>query len=196
MAGGTSRAGATTLLFFDDHPLNRRDNVARQVGRPALIPESAYRDPLANTAWGYPTVFRDPTSGVWRLLYTGIVAGDRHLPLVAESDDGLRWCPRDTTAELDLPDRHLPNQVALPLAAFGEWSQPFIDERAPADERLKGLVVSWHEPVGPRTSLWVSGDGLRWTPKDGVRWQAAAPDSAGVGLLEPAARALHAQLAP
>jgi len=106
-----------TILFFDDWFLNRRDNVVRKIARPELIKESIYQDPYVNTHWGYPTVFRDEMSGKWRMLYEGWNLGEAHSPLLAESDDGLRWAPRDTTKDIDLPDRKFPHQV-LPLDHF------------------------------------------------------------------------------
>ena len=87
----------TTMLFLDDQPLDRMDNVARRVGRPQLIPESVYIDPDVNTHFGYPTVFQDEASGKWRMLYQGRNPGEPNPKLMAESDDGLRWAPRDPT---------------------------------------------------------------------------------------------------
>jgi len=64
----------TTMLFFDDQPLDRMDNVVRKIGKPELVEESVYRDPHVCTHFGYPTVFRDEQSGRWRLLYQGRIA--------------------------------------------------------------------------------------------------------------------------
>lgn len=166
------------LLFFDDQPLERRDNVERRLGRPRLIPESVYRDPSVDTSWAYPTVFCAPEGGRWRMLYMGYAlqgTAGRHLPLVAESDDGLHWRPRDTTADVVLEERRLPHQVGIALSDYGEWSQPFLDERADPAERLKGLVMRGHGSSG-ETSLWVSAEGLRWKRKEDVRWQEGGPD--------------------
>ena len=166
----------TTLLFFDDHRLSRRDNVARRVGRPRRIPESVYRDPHANTAWGYPSVFFDPGSGKWRMCYLGWTReANVRVPLLAESDDGLHWQPRDTTRDIDLPDRKTPNQL-LPLDEFGEWPACYIDERAEPQERIKGLVVFHPSRNFVKTRLWTSPDGLHWTLKEGVQWQEQGPD--------------------
>jgi hypothetical protein len=184
----------TTLLFLDDQPLSRRDNVVRKVGNPQPIPESVYRDPYANTTWGYPSVFRDASNGKWRMVYQGKILRDPQLdwrktpwpegkvcPLLAESDDGLTWAPRDTTQDIDLPDRLVPHQL-LPLEHFGECPACYIDPRAEPAERIKGLVV-YHgaSQHSMDTRLWVSPDGLRWTLKEGVEWQKLGPDP-GVGV--------------
>ena len=55
----------TTLLFFDDWNLERRENLSRHVGRPELVPEGTFEDPDHWVSSGYPTVFRHE-SGTWR----------------------------------------------------------------------------------------------------------------------------------
>lgn len=171
----TNEEGQTTILFFDDQRLNLRDRVTRHVGRPERIPESIYRDPKGHVGWGYPGVFRDEASGKWRLTYLVWAHGRKRTAALAESDDGLHWTPRDTTQEIDLPDRILPNQV-LPLDRFGEWPATFVDHRAPAAERLKGLVVYHTSRNHCRTRLWISPDGIHWNLKKGVEWQKVGPD--------------------
>jgi hypothetical protein len=165
------------MLFFDDQRLNRLDNVERHLGKPEMIPESIYRDPHTVTAWGYPSVFHDATSGKWRMLYLGWTAvGHGHrFPLLAESDDGLHWTPRDTTEEIQLPDRKFPHQV-LPLEGFSEWPSCYIDERAPKAERIKGLVLMHPSKYQIDTRLWVSPDGIHWTLKEGIEWQKPGAD--------------------
>jgi hypothetical protein len=167
--------GQTTILFFDDQRLNLRDRVTRHVGRPERIAESIYRDPQAHVGWGYPGVFRDEASGKWRMTYLAWAYGRQRTAALAESEDGLHWSPRDTTREIDLPDRILPNQV-LPLDRFGEWPASFLDDRAPATERLKGLVVYHTSKNHCRTRLWVSPDGIHWKLKEGIEWQKVGPD--------------------
>ncbi len=166
---------ATTLLFFDDQRLNLCDRVTRHVGRPQRIAESIYQDPRAHVGWGYPGVFFDEASGKWRMTYLAWAYGGKRTAALAESDDGLRWRPRDTTTEIELPERALPNQV-LPLDRFGEWPACFVDHRAPAAERIKGLVVYHTSRNHLATRLWVSPDGIRWTLKEGVQWQKVGPD--------------------
>lgn len=164
-----------TLLFFDDQRLSLRDNVERHLGKPELMPESIYRDPHTVTAWGYPSVFYDEPSGKWRMLYLGWVGVGKRFPLLAESDDGLHWSLRDTTKEIQLPDRAFPHQI-LPLTEFSEWPASYIDERAPAEERIKGLVVFHPTKHHIATRLWVSPDGIKWKLKEGIEWQKPGAD--------------------
>lgn len=145
----------TTLLFFDDHHLAARENVIRGIGRPVLIPESVWHDePRLNPGWGYPSVWFDAEKGLWRLFYqANVVQGVRGRPfckLVAHSEDGLRWKPTDTTKAAAVPRRRFAHQVA---DGVNEWSGLYVDENAPAEERLRRLAVR---------EVWASGDGLRW----------------------------------
>ena len=57
------------LLFFDDQYLDRRDNLDRRLGQPVPVPEGTWRDPDLDPSWGYPSVFADRESGLWRCLY-------------------------------------------------------------------------------------------------------------------------------
>jgi len=145
----------STLLFFDDHFLSVRENVIRRIGRPELIPESVWHDhPRLNPAWGYPSVFFHEPDGVWRLLYqANVVDGIRGRPfckLVAESEDGLHWHPRDTRGAAKVPRRRFAHQVA---DGIHEWSGLCVDETAPPKERYRRLATQ---------ALWASPDGICW----------------------------------
>ena len=169
-----------TILFLDDQRLNRFENVRRRSGRPQPIEGSVYRDPHTNPLWGYPTVFQDEATGEWRMLYQGRICDGRIAAVLATSHDGLSWEPRDTTRDLDLPDRIVPHQI-LPLESFGELACCFVDAYAEPGERIKGLVTYPAADHIWRTRLWVSPDGLHWTLKEGVEWQESGPDP-GVGV--------------
>ncbi|MFZ4696146.1 MAG: hypothetical protein ACOYMV_13570, partial [Verrucomicrobiia bacterium] len=145
-----------TLLFFDDRALAIRENAVRRVGRPALIPESIWHDdPSLSPTWGYPGVFFHEADGLWRMAYQanivrGATAYMDFCKLVAESEDGFRWRPRDTTRLFEVPNRRFPHQVA---DGETEWCGLYLDKRAPADERVKR--------IGTR-KVYASPDGLRW----------------------------------
>jgi hypothetical protein len=158
----------TTILFFDDQPLDRMDNVARRVGRPELIPGSVYIDPDVNTHFGFPTVFQDEASGKWRVIHDGRNEGEPNPWLMAESDDGIHWSPRDTTADIDLPDRKHRHQI-LPILRDGRPNS-FVDHRAEPAERIKSLVGR-ADPY-----MLVSPDGLHWTRKESAWHNIAPPD--------------------
>ncbi|MBO9604469.1 MAG: hypothetical protein J7639_00885 [Paenibacillaceae bacterium] len=164
-----------TLLFLDDHHLNLSRNVERRIGRPQRLDDYTYRDPLNEIAWGYPTVFRDEASGKWRMTYQHCSTTFPRIPLLAESDDGLRWHPRDTTQEAEIAGRLRVNQL-LPVDAFSEWSTTVVDPYAPPEERYKGLVVEHTSRHFLKSHLWVSPDGVRWTERPGTEWQRIAGD--------------------
>ncbi len=173
-----------TILFFNDWNLNRRDNLVRHVGRPKLVQEATFVDPHIDTSFGYPTVYRDRS--VWRILYQGAVHhgyyyekyGPGHFPLVAESDDGIRWKVPDLPPADELPERRFPNHLGIPVEKFGEWCH-YVDERAddPA-ERVKAFIVYNSDPSksSSATALWTSPDGVSWRQKNGVVWSSGAPD--------------------
>ena len=170
-----SRSSPTTLLFWDDYYLNRRENLKRRVGQPELVPEATFEEPNFWISSGYPTVFRHE-SGVWRMLYNGKssfpdeqgqYSHDR-FPLLAESDDGIRWRTPDLTRRVPLPDRRFPHQV-MPVDEFGQWDCYFDERAEDPNERVKGLVML---SAGERTGLWTSPDGLSWKRVAGVQWRA------------------------
>ena len=166
-----------TILFFDDQRLNLRDNVVRKLGRPELIEEAIYKDPHGHASNGYPQVFRDERSGRWRMVYQIITSlGGHEVAVVAESDDGLRWKPLDTTGEVKFAERVVPHQVHE-LEGLAEWIV-FVDPFAEPAERLKGLRAKFQHGIAKpgKTMLLVSPDGVRWRLKEGIEWQNPAPD--------------------
>ena len=156
-----------TLLFFDDWNLQRRVNLERRIGSPTLVPEGTMEDPHADTAWGFPSVLRDPETNRWRCYYQGKVpqAVKRPVPLMAESDDGVHWELPDLSGRLDIRDRLCPNQL---FDSDDEWCCVFEDQRAAtAEERYKALS-------GP--VVLVSSDGVRWHRRESMRWSALRVD--------------------
>ena len=162
----------TTLLFFDDNALGVRENVIRVVGKPELIPESVWRgDNRLNPHWGYPGVFFDEKDGLWRLLYQARIVdraaasrwGVSWVKLVAESEDGLRWRPRDTRRDVKIPGRRFAHQAA---GGDDEWCGIYLDGHAPAEERVKKMGGRY---------VWASPDGVRW--KQLSNWRTDTSDA-------------------
>ncbi len=174
-----------TLLFFDDWYLHRRDNLSRHIGRPTLVPEGTLEDPFVDPAWGYPTVFRDPESGRWRCLYQGQAGNGRFVPVVAESDDGIRWRLPDLSELAPLADRVCPHQL-FGLERFGEWSGPYLDSQAAgSDAWLKGLVVQRTPEGGLASRLVTSPDGLHWRHVEGPAWHPLGADPIAAAFWNP-----------
>ena len=164
--------GRTTLLFFDDEALFIRTNVVRRLGMPER--RSAYHETLGNCTWGYPGVFRCE-DGKWRMIYqAGINKTQRGggVYLLAESDDGLAWRPRNTEKELTIPGRVAPHQI-LPEEDDGLLSSVYDDPWPVSPrERYKLLTVQVRHHT---TALWTSPDLLHWS-RAGSGWQKEAPD--------------------
>jgi len=181
-AESTTEGNMKTLLFFDDEALNQRQNIVRRIGRAERIEESVFADPSGgNAAWGYPFVWRDTTSGKWRMIYQAGHYKNTYrdcgggVVMLAESADGLRWQAVDTTAAVKLPDRVTINQVLPMTKGVGLLSGGYEDTRAEPDRRLKLMrVVCGAAPNG--SELWTSADGLSWRLEEGVHWQTQAPD--------------------
>ena len=186
----------STILFFDDWYLQRRENLIRRIGRPNLISEGIFVDPDLDASWGYPTVFQDTASGQWRCLYEGQIHRESskpgrkvaHVAVAIESSDGVRWEIPDLKDKVMIPDRIRPHQV-LPLESFGEWGPCFYDSHTNnAQERLKAFVVSYDHDKGvfpsldhagtttPHSPLYVSSDGLSWKLLEGASWHPSGID--------------------
>jgi len=166
-----------TLLFFDDWYLHQRTNLVRHIGQPEPVPDGTFEDPYMDLMWGYPTVCRDPITGTWRLLYQGQNADQEHVPVMAESIDGIHWTLPDLTQQIDIPNRRYVHQI-MPTDRFWEWSHVFVDERATgSDEWLKALVL-YHADDGIHlhAPLVTSPDSVHWRYREDVRWHPVGAD--------------------
>jgi hypothetical protein len=159
-------------IFFDDLFVSTRSGLERCIGRPKRI--GTFVDPypeMVDLVSSYPHAFRDPETGRWRMLYNSYWpdgAEPQNLLLIAESDDGINWAPRDTTDVLDIPDRLLPHQV-LPSTGYRE-AVTFRDERADPAARFRALV-RYIGPTGKgEARVYVSSDGVRWVHQEGIGW--------------------------
>ena len=112
----TVKADMTTLLFFYDNALGVRENVVRGVGKPELLPESVWHDDdRLNPPGAIPASSSMQPDRVWRMAYQAKLvvrpppsAADRSGKLVADSDDGLHWRPRDTRKDVKTAAASLP----------------------------------------------------------------------------------------
>ena len=167
------------LLFFDDWHLHSRTNLDRHTGDAQMNPEGTLRDPLADTAWGYPSVIQDPESGKWRCYYQGEVseAGAYIVPQLAESDDGVHWELPDLSDKIDIPDRKTPNQL-FSAEKFREWCGMYADPHAEGtDEWLKAMITYVSGPgLNLISYVATSGDGMSWTMHEDARWHPTGND--------------------
>lgn len=177
----------TTILFFDDEPLMRRDNVFRRLGRARRIEESVFHDPYGNCTWGYPAVFRAPSGKGWNLIYgvnfdPKLYRGGQSVGL-ATSEDGLHWRPDERAAQVDIPNRMAPHQITG--AYNGLFCSGFeLDRVVDGLERYNLLyhpTPDYHpsQPPAPDAAggtLWTSADCVRWRVVPGAAWQYPNPD--------------------
>ena len=177
-----------TLLFFDDWHLHNRINLERQIGKPKLIPESIFIDPIADSSWGYPTVIKDEEKDIWRCYYQGETNDSgHHVPLIAESKDGIEWNLPDLTNTVKLKKRYAPNQL-FEVEYFSEWCGVFLDPNAEnTNERMKAFInlrpkrkkisgIGQNEAPTLVGKLATSGDGIKWDIKKNVIWHPTGAD--------------------
>ena len=171
----------TTLLFFDDWPLEARHNVDRRLGKPQWVPEGTLEDDLTKGIYNFPSVFRDPDNGKWYLLYQGVVGASEELTsthveipvlMLAESMDGIQWTKPDLRSRTGQTAALAPNQVLKDDDVYDRGPIFFDPKPSDPNERLKAMAV--YESEGARGErvfrqcLASSADGIRWAIKDRV----------------------------
>lgn len=180
--------------FLDLWNFHRLDNVELCQGQPVWQRDKTYVDPLRDTipdhlnSW--PTVWKDPASGKWRMIYS---AKWRPATLmVAQSDDGLSWkpleCP-DITPEggklaphhvFTLVDGSVGGAYVDPEAKDGFYFKIFahqmgvaVHTRAKSDPKhplhAEALKIP-AKPIFTQEMTLVSKDGLRWETRLDLDW--------------------------
>ncbi len=178
----------TKLLFFDDTQLMEKWNLQRRLGQASPVAEATFQVPEIDLAFAYPTVFPNPESGGWRMLYQALNGRQARkrpshfIPAAADSSDGIHWRIPDLKASAPVEERVLPNQVGpAPLDCFGEWGPCYYDHRAQDPRhRIKGFVCKGHGPGTGKKDSWIvtSPDGLTWHDSSGALWHPYGSDPA------------------
>lgn len=155
------------ILFFDDKNILSRTGVERKLGKPEIV--SCYKDPLANTSTGMPSIWYDEENSLYHMFYNGFI-GEYLVPLVAISEDGINFQPRNTADKENWDYCFAPNQMFDPKIYGGELAYVYEDKTAPKSERLKALFT-----IGDSNAkrivhdyIYASEDGIKWTkqPKE------------------------------
>ena len=156
---------SNTFLFFDDKNLLTVHGIKRRYGTPKLL--EIYRDPVAKTSTGMPSVWYNEDSDEYMMFYNGHTP-DAEFPLVATSKDGIHFSPRSTVGESDLETRHVDHQM---MEWCGELAAVYVDKTAPKEKRLKALTAlgDFNTQRIITNPLYTSGDGIHWT-KEPVQW--------------------------
>ena len=161
------------FLFFDDKNILSRTGVERKLGKPEIV--SFYNDPNASLSTGLPSIWRDET-GLYHMFYNGYV-GEYLVPLVAVSEDGINFKPRNTADKENWDYCFAPNQMFDPKRYGGELAYVYVDDTAPKNERLKALFT-----IGDINTqriihdfVYTSGDGITWT-KQPQQWHNLASE--------------------
>lgn len=180
------------IVFFDLWKLDDWDHVDLLPGQPRWVPEATWSEP-ADPLRGVhsPTVWRDETSGKWRLVHS--TKWSPFTLFAAESDDGITWQP------LPVPDAEPEGGKQAPHHLFtlpeGAGGTVYLDPRATEGYRFRIFARQDGEPVIRRaaadpTHPWheaaksakgdrryiteavtlVSRDGLHWELKTGGHW--------------------------
>ncbi len=163
-------------LFFDDNGLFGKENVIRVGGKPTLT--ATYSDGVCSTDYCTGWAFR-LDDGRWRLLYFGHGTAFAGMRLFAAiSEDGVHFAPETlnpTPAEGDFAHQvmRLPNGAEV----------AFIYEDAHAEPAARYKLLMAQQDMTQlcmQDTLYVSGDLLHWTLKEGVRWGEGAEPLASV----------------
>ena len=154
-----------TIFFFDDQLLFAREGLERDYGCVSEIPDSVFFDGQFSTDYRTGFVFKTGAER-YDMVYFGKRASDRKIAaLIARSEDGVHFVPRNTESELSLSDRVAPNQI-LSLSPGSEIADVFEDPFAPEDEKYKMLLTQNGDPLCIEGLIYVSGDLVSWKKKN------------------------------
>ncbi len=183
-------AAGFKYLFFDDQRLFVRENLDREYGRPELLEDAVYRDPLVDTTLAGVYVFRMP-DGQFHMIYQGIADAEgeasvenvaystrkarklrRAFVVAAVSKDGVHFTPRQTGKDSCRETPRFPHSVSDSTWDLGELGCVVEDPAAPPQERYKALCVTAfkNEEFRHRDYLKVSGDLVHWRDFPGGCW--------------------------
>lgn len=171
-------------LFWDLWRLDRITNLRLRQGQAEWQPEGTYADPLMFGHNSWPTVYRDSSTGRWRMLYS--ISWKPYQLMLAESDDGIHWQPAPQPNAKPVGEKLAPHHLFTlpegsaggvyldPLAADGfpfkayahQAGEPILD-RALADPKHR-----WHKIAKTEGAKRYLHDELTLVSRDGVQWEA------------------------
>ena len=170
-------------LFWDWSHIARHDNIELCQGVPRWEPEGTYEDPTLVWLNPWPTVYREESVHLWRMLYpiTGFpltIAG-------AESDDGIHWRPMNFPDVDPGGEKLAPNHLfTVPGANTGgvyhdalesggwRFKCYFIQRGGPLAERARVQQDNrFHEFIAAKGARPWMADALIAGSRDGLHWE-------------------------
>ncbi len=158
-------------LFFDDTRLLKRENLARDYGKPVAC--GSFIDPrvACGYAWAFATQGPD---GRFYLLYHGFLDGqDVMVPALAVSDDGISFQAAKIPEDALPKQPALPNQLDIPLPCNSEIGSLLDDPTAPRSQRYKLLFTDQTDMYPKRfinDYVLTSPDLYHWTRMEDSCW--------------------------
>jgi len=155
-------------VCFEDFIEGGRDVMRRNVpmgkdpNNPVLVPER----PWEGQGVVYPSVWRCPETGLWRMWYSASVRGGPSEGIVAyaESEDGVHW------QRPELGKVEYSGSTANNLVSRGDGWVPcvYMDMQAPPEQRYRmTLSTEGRYQNQGGINFYVSPDGIDWRPMPG-----------------------------
>ncbi len=181
---GAKPATPQTWLFWDLWRLDRIHNLKLCQGQAKWQEEATFVDPLMYGHNSWPTVYRDSSTGRWRMLYS--LSWKPYQLMVAESNDGLHWQPLPQS-RIQPPGKKLAPHHLFTLeqgSAGGVYLDPQADDGFPfkAYAHQNGEAVlrraladpahRWHKIAKTEGLKRYMHDELTLVSRDGLSWQA------------------------
>ena len=179
-----------TWHFFDLWHFDHVDNLKLRQGNAEWQADATFDQPPIGNLSAWPTVYRDESTGRWRMLYSA--DWKPYQLMIAESDDGRQWRPLpqpDAQPEggkvaphhlLTLPGGSGGGVYLDPIAADGFPFKVYVHcQGQPAYERaVANPTHRWHKlarRVGVKQYIndefmLVSRNGIHWTPRFDMAW--------------------------
>ncbi len=176
--------------FFDRWHFDHLDQLVLRQGRAEFQPDATYVDAPIGSLAAWPTVFRDPSSEKWRMIYSA--DWKPYTMMIAESDDGRRWRPSPQPDVVPEGGKIAPHHLFTldggsggavyvdPVAGDGFPYKVFVHcQGQPAYRRaVDDPTHRWHHlarRVGAKRYIndeftLVSRDAVDWQPRFDLSW--------------------------
>ncbi len=173
-----------TLPFWDLARLDAWNNLELVQTRPQFRPEATYTDPVfPEASMIFPSVWRDPAGGGWRMIYS--LKWSPFTLLAATSEDGVHWRPLDMPDLIPAGGKLAPHHVftfphgqgggvyhdpaatdGFPFKIFGRQDSGGVFPRALADPRHR-----WHAVAKAEGQKRYMSEAVTLGSRDGLRWE-------------------------